>query len=150
MSVFALLKHHLRFGRLECSYNYTVTPHEPPETAHIIDGPVMRVRWVRYDHEFPARRFLEGYPDDFGQFLQRCQEMANFGRIKLWNNGHQLNDPYNTLHQFNLKATRSWGYKDGRTYIVLSAAKKRTTGQEPDYDRAIKILRNYLEGRNND
>lgn len=107
----------------------------------------MRVRWMRYRHAFPAREFLEGFPDDFGQFLQRCKEMALFGKIRLQNNGHQLtDDPYRDLHQFNMKVTRSWGYKDGRTYVVLHAAKKRTTGQEPDYDRALKRLQDYLDG----
>jgi len=107
----------------------------------------MRVRWLRYKGAFPARRFLEDYPDDFAQFLQRCNEMARFGRIRLENNGHQMtNEPFRVLHQFNLKVTRSWGYKHGNVYLVLHAAKKRTTGQEPDYRTALKRTQDYLDG----
>lgn len=105
---------------------------------------------MRYRHAFPARRFLERYPADFAQFLQRCKEMASFGRIRLENNGHQLDDEYRDLHQFNLKVTRSWGYKDGDDYIVLHAAKKRTTGQEKDYNAALKLLQDYLDGPTDD
>lgn len=106
----------------------------------------MRVRWMRFRHEFPARRFLERHPYDFAQFLQRCREMARFGRIRLENNGHQLEGEFRDLHQFNLKVTRSWGYKDRNTYVVLHAAKKKTTGQEPDYRTALKRLQDYLNG----
>lgn len=128
-----------------------MNPDELPDTAFIIEGPYYRVRWMRYRHEFPARRFLEGYPEDFGQFLQRCREMANFGEIRLEHHGHQLRGTgYRELHQFNLKVTRSWGYKDGNTYLVLHAAKKRTTGQEPDYDIAWKRLQNYRNGKTDD
>jgi len=137
---------------LKCSYNYTVhpDPNELPETAFILDGPICRVRWMRYCHDFPARRFLEQYPDDFAQFLQRAREMANYGRIRLTNNGHQLDENYAVLHQFNLKVTRSWGIRDGRTYLVVHAAKKRTKGQTPDYDQALRMYYDYLKGPTND
>jgi hypothetical protein len=108
---------------------------------------------MRYRHDFPAKRFLEKYPEDFAQFLQRCLEMATFGEIRLEHHGHQLRgDGYRDLHQFNLKVTRSWGYKDKErdVYLVLHAAKKRTRGQEPDYDVAWKRLQDYLRGPIND
>lgn len=127
-----------------------MNPDDLPEQSFILDGPVMRVRWMRYRHAFPARRFLEKYPDDFGQFVQRCREMAYFGKIRLTNNGHQLDDEYRELHQFNLKVTRSWGYKDGNVYLVLHAAKKKTKGQEPDYATALKRLQDYRAGNPND
>lgn len=121
---------------------------ELPETAFIVDGPATRVCWMRHAGDFPARRFLEKYPQDFVQFMQRCQEMATFGYIRLWANGHQLKgSTYSALHQFKMNVTRSWGYLDGRTYVVLSAAKKRATGQEPDYDRALALLDDYLTGK---
>lgn len=125
-------------------------PNDLPETAFILDGPALRVRWMRYRHDFPARRFLEQYPEDFAQFLQRAREMASFGRIRLHNNGHQLGGDYAVLHQFNLKVTRSWGIRDGRAYVVVSAAKKRTKGQEADYDCALQMYEDYLNGPTND
>ena len=102
---------------------------------------------MRFDHDFPARSYLNGYPHDFSQFLQRCREMANCGVIRLRNNGHQLSGRYSDLHQFNLKDTRTWGFRDGRLYIVLNAAKKRTTGQGPDYERSLSLLEDYRAGR---
>lgn len=102
---------------------------------------------MRYNHDFPARTFLQAhFPNDIPQFLQRAKEMAEYGRIRLSNNGHQLDGPYSDLHQFNMKLTRSWGMRDGDVYVVLHAAKKRTTGQEPDYNKALALRDNYLTG----
>lgn len=116
------------------------------ETAHILEGSVLRVRWMRYQGEFPARRFLEKYPEDFAQFLQRAREMADFGRIRLPNNGHSLGGTHSVLHQFNMKVTRSWGIRDGNVYLIVHAAKKRTTGQESDYEKAMQRRQDYFTG----
>jgi hypothetical protein len=128
-----------------------VEPDELPETAFILQGPILKVRWMRFDHAFPARRFLEQYPEDFAQFLQRCREMADYGRIRLRNNGHQLHGEFAALHQFNLKLTRSWGVRDGDVYLVLDAdTKKNDKKQQADYRRALLKYQDYLNGPSND
>jgi hypothetical protein len=92
--------------------------------------------------------------------------MADFGRIRLHNNGHQLHGKFAVLHQFNLKTTRSWGVRvapeDQATtrsnmpparpmYLVLDAdTKKNDKAQEPDYRRALKKHQNYLTGPTDD
>lgn len=124
---------------------------ELPDTCFIRKGAAMRVRWMRHQGEFPARSFLERqFPEDIPQFLQRAREMANFGRIRLRSNGHQLGGRYGVLHQFNLTHTRSWGVRDGNVYVVVNAGKKRTTGQEPDYERSLELANDYFEGRSRD
>lgn len=116
------------------------------ETAFIYQGTVLRVRWMRYQGEFPARQFLKQYPEDFARFLYRVQEMGDAGRIALKKHGHPLKGPYRELHQFNMELTRSWGFRVDDVYVVLHAGKKRTTGQEPDYDRALALRADYLTG----
>lgn len=112
-------------------------------SAFIYQG-IVRVRWMRHDGEFPARVFLEKYPDDFMRFLNRAKEMATTGTIRLHKNGHPLEGQYSELHQFNMELTRSWGFRAENVYVVVHAAKKRTTGQEPDYERALTRREDYL------
>jgi broad specificity phosphatase PhoE len=118
---------------------------EPGETSFIYEGAFLRVRWMRYRGAFPARDVLLAFPDDFTRFLQRVQEMGDTGRILLRHHGHYLKAPYQELHQFNMERTRSWGFRTGNVYVVLCAAKKRTSGQEQDYDRALRMRADYLE-----
>jgi hypothetical protein len=137
----------LRLPRKGCSYNYTVLI---GDSCFIYQGAALRVIWMRYQGHFPAREFLEGYPDDFARFLFRVEEIGDTGRITLKKHGHQLKGPYRDLHQFNMELTRSWGFRVDDTYVVLSAGLKRTKGQEPDYDRALALRTDYFTGRNDD
>jgi hypothetical protein len=105
---------------------------------------------MRFQHAFPAREFLNGFPDDFGRFLRRVEEMAETGTIALKRHGHALQGPYRELFQFNMELTRSWGFRVDNVFVVLNAAKKRTTGQEPDYDRALAMREDYLKGHDDD
>lgn len=105
---------------------------------------------MRHQGEFPARVFLRQFPDDFARFLFRAEEMGDTGRIALKKHGHPLHGPYRELHQFNMELTRSWGIRVDDVYVVLSAAKKVTKGQEPDYDRALVLRADFLNGRDDD
>ena len=103
-----------------------------------------------YQGDFPAHVFLKNYPDDLTRFLFRVQEMGDTGRIALKKHGHPLKGPHRELHQFNMELTRSWGFRVGDVYVVLSAAKKVTKGQESDYDRALLLRADYLNGPQDD
>lgn len=65
-----------------CSYNYTVE-WEIGSAAHIFEGRVLRVRWMRYRNSFPARDFLQRFPEEMMRFKERCEEMGNTGTIRL-------------------------------------------------------------------
>lgn len=105
---------------------------------------------MRYRGAFPARAFLEQYPEEFARFLHRVEEMGDTGRISVKKHGHQLKGPYRDLHQFNMELTRSWGFRTDNAYVVLNAGLKRTTGQEPDYDRSLALREDYLTGNPDD
>lgn len=105
---------------------------------------------MRYDHAFPAREFLKRFPDDFARFLLRAEEMAEFGTISVKRHGHALKGRWADLYQFNMELTRSWGFRHRDAFIVLSAAKKRTSGQEPDYEFALKLREDFLNGVQDD
>jgi hypothetical protein len=114
-------------------------------TAHIYQGDVLRVRWMRYQGTFPAKDFLLGYPEDFARFVQRVREMADTGTILLPTLGHQLKGKYRELHQFKMSLTRSWGVRDSGVYVVLHAGlKKKAKEQVADYERALMLRDNYF------
>jgi hypothetical protein len=105
---------------------------------------------MRYQQGFPARDFLRQFPDDMSRFLARAEEMAEYGTMSLRSHGHALKGRFNELFQFNMRITRAWGFRLGDVFVVLSAAKKRTRGQEADYDFALRLRENYLTGIQDD
>lgn len=127
------------------SYNYTVLI--LGTTSFIYAGTKLQVRWMRYDHDFPARSFLQNYPDDFARFLLRVEEMGNTGRISLPSQGHALSGKaHRGLYEFKMNKTRAYGFEHSGRFIVVSAAtKKKKKSQIMDHDFAAKLRRNYLD-----
>lgn len=118
------------------------------DAAFIYEGAKLRIRWMRYQHDFPARSFLEGYPEDFAQFLWRAEEMARTGTIFLPSQGHPLKGPYRELFQFNMALTRSWGFhvSNSNVFVIVDAdTKKKAKEQETDYKRALALRADYID-----
>jgi hypothetical protein len=106
---------------------------------------------MRYQGSFPARDYLEQVPEDFMRFLRRCEEMGDTGTVRLKAHGHALQGPrYRSLFQFNMEETRSWGFRYEHVYIVLNAAQKNSKNQEPDYETALELRADYLNGPQDD
>lgn len=121
------------------------------DTAHIYEGAVLRVRFMRHAGTFPAVVVLRQFPDDFLRFHRRCEEMGDTGTIRVRAHGHSLKGPrYRELFQFNMEMIRSWGFRDAGVFIVLNAAKKKPKNQEPDYETALDLRADYLTGLNDD
>jgi hypothetical protein len=104
-----------------------------------------------YQGSFPAREYLETVPEDFGRFLQRCEELGDMGRIRLPKHGHWLKGPrYGVLFQFNMEDTRSWGFRTADYFLVLNAAPKDPKNQERDYEVALEMREDYLNKSHHD
>lgn len=126
------------------SYNYTVLILE--KQCFIYAGALLRMRWMRYEGDWPARSFLEQYPEDFSRFLHRIQEMGNTGKISLPAHGHWLKPPYRDLFEFKMAKTRAFGFQIERTFVITSAATKKKKGaQVADYDAAMALRTDYLD-----
>jgi hypothetical protein len=121
-------------------------------TSLIYLGQRYRVRWMRYNHDFPAKTFLLGYEDDFAAFLARAEEMGDFGQM-LKSKGHPLTGKrYREIYEFKMPSTRAFGFAHDGDFIVTNAAKKQDTvkRQTPDYERALTLRQDYLDNLDTD
>lgn len=102
---------------------------------------------MRYKSDFPAKTFLSTYREDYEAFLARAEEMGEYGKLSQGSKGHWLKAPYSLIYEFKMPLTRAFGFTHDRDFIVTNAAKKaKKKAQIPDYDRALMMRNDYLQG----
>jgi hypothetical protein len=109
------------------------------------------MRWMRYNHDFPARTFMRGYSENMETLMARIEEFAEFGKLPK-SKGHRLKGAYREIYEFTLTKTRVFGFEYGGDFIITNAARKLDTNkaQEPDYVLANNMRADYINNLDDD
>lgn len=112
-------------------------------------GEALVVRYMRYRGEFPARTFLDSKctTEERARFLALAKQLASQGSLPGRSFGHFLKGEFSKIYELKPFGKRFFGFFIDTSFYVVSAAPKRNPKEQvADYERAMKLRADFLQG----
>ena len=111
----------------------------------LVPKDTVEVRWLRHtDERCHEKEFFDATSQYRAALLAQSRQVASKGLVsKVPENGHPLQPPYEPIIVLKPGDFRFFGFRDGATFFIVSAAPKKDKKQDPDYRFAHDIYKEY-------